>query len=118
MLSSGNLPLKLFYIGNMFRYERPQKGRMREFWQVGVEALGSDDPLIDAEVIWLLNDIFVRLGFENLELNINSIGCGKCRESFTGIFKEYLGTFTDKLCRDCKRRYSENPYTMRLMGPY
>jgi histidyl-tRNA synthetase len=70
------LPLKLFYIENMFRYERPQKGRMREFWQLGVEATGISDPQIDAEVIWLLNIIFEKLGFKNLKLLINSVGCG------------------------------------------
>jgi histidyl-tRNA synthetase len=109
MLSSSDLPLKLFYIGNMFRYERPQKGRMREFWQIGVEALGSDSPLVDAEVIWVLNEIFTRLGFKKLELNINSIGCAKCRESFTLKFKDYISPYLDDLCGDCRRRFGDNP---------
>ena len=109
MLCSSDLPLKLFYIGNMFRYERPQKGRMREFWQIGVEVLGSDSPMVDAEVIWTLNEIFIRLGFKKLELNINSIGCGKCRESFTLKFKDYMSSYLDGLCGDCRRRFDDNP---------
>jgi len=109
MLDSKSLPLRLFYIGNMFRYERPQKGRMREFWQVGVEALGRKDPLIDAEIIWLLNEIFTRIGFRNLVLNINSMGCGKCREKYTEKLKEYLGEVFNSLCTDCQRRFAENP---------
>jgi len=109
MLSEAELPLKLFYIGNMFRYERPQKGRMREFWQIGVEALGSNEPMIDAELIWLLNEIFLKLGFKKLQLNINSIGCDKCRESFILKFKDYIKPDLGKLCSDCRRRYADNP---------
>jgi histidyl-tRNA synthetase len=93
----------------MFRYERPQKGRMREFWQIGVEALGSNSPLVDAEVIWILNEIFIRLGFKKLELKINSIGCSQCRESFTLKFKEYISPYLDELCADCRRRFDDNP---------
>ena len=61
---SENLPLKLFYAGNMFRYERPQKGRMREFWQVGTEAIGTCSPVMDAEVMWMSNSLFEKLGFK------------------------------------------------------
>jgi histidyl-tRNA synthetase len=93
----------------MFRYERPQKGRMREFWQIGVEALGSSSPLADAEVIWMLNEIFTRLGFEKLELKINSIGCSRCRESFMLKFKDYMSSYLDELCADCRRRFDNNP---------
>ncbi len=109
MLSSGGLPLKLFYIGNMFRYERPQKGRMREFWQIGVEALGSDDPMLDAEIIWMLNKIFERLGFKNLKLLINSIGCSRCRKDFIIRFKDFIQPDIAGLCGDCKNRYEKNP---------
>ena len=109
MLSSASLPLKLFYIGNMFRYERPQKGRMREFWQIGVEALGSSEPLVDAEVIWMLSRFFQDLGFKKLELNINSIGCSRCRESFILRFKDYVRPSVERLCSDCRRRFDENP---------
>jgi len=109
MLIPENIPLKLFYIGNMFRYERPQKGRMREFWQIGVEALGSDDPILDAEIIWMLNKIFDRLGFKNLKLLINSIGCSKCRKDFIIKFKEFIQPEIEGLCGDCKQRYKKNP---------
>jgi histidyl-tRNA synthetase len=109
MLVPGNIPLKLFYIGNMFRYERPQKGRMREFWQLGVEALGSSSTLLDAEIIWLLSELFKRLGFKNLILKINTIGCSKCRENYIKIFREYIEPGLDDLCTDCQRRFEVNP---------
>jgi histidyl-tRNA synthetase len=108
-LFAGALPLKLFYIENMFRYERPQKGRMREFWQLGVEAAGISDPQIDAEVIWLLNIIFKKLGFKNLKLLINSVGCGMCRQEYIKVFKSYLEPSVESLCEDCKIRYLKNP---------
>jgi histidyl-tRNA synthetase len=109
MFGSGNLPIKIFYIGNMFRYERPQKGRMREFWQLGVEALGCDNPVLDAEIIWMLNLIFKRLGFKNLTLLVNSIGCLKCRKSFIQEFKKYLTPKKAGLCGDCTKRLKDNP---------
>jgi len=104
-----NLPLKLFYIENMFRYERPQKGRMREFWQLGVEAIGSGQSFIDAEVIWLLNAFFEKLGFKNLKLLINSIGCIKCRKEYIQVLINYLSPKKDKLCPDCRYRLEKNP---------
>ncbi|MBE3090487.1 MAG: histidine--tRNA ligase [Actinobacteria bacterium] len=104
-----NLPLKLYYIENMFRYERPQKGRMREFWQLGVEAIGSPEAFIDAEVIWLLNALFEKLGFKNLKLFINSIGCTKCRKEYIQVLKNYLSPKKDKLCTDCQYRLEKNP---------
>ena len=104
-----NLPLKLYYIENMFRYERPQKGRMREFWQLGVEAIGSPEAIIDAEVIWLLNALFEKLGFKNLKLLINSIGCIKCRKEFIKVLINYLSPKKDILCTDCKYRLEKNP---------
>ena len=103
------LPLKLYYIENMFRYERPQKGRMREFWQLGVEAIGSPEAFIDAEVIWLLNALFEKLGFKNLKLIINSIGCIKCRIGYIEVLKNYLSPKNDKLCTDCQYRLEKNP---------
>jgi len=106
---SEKLPLKLFYIGNMFRYEKPQKGRMREFWQIGIESIGSDNPIIDAETIWILNLFFEKLGFKKLILKINNIGCGKCRKKFLEEFKKYLKPEIEKLCSDCRKRFKENP---------
>ena len=101
--------LKLFYIGNMFRYERPQKGRMREFWQLGIEAFGSDNALLDAEVIWMLNLLFKELGFKNLALLVNSLGCNKCRQDFLAEFGKYLEPLAGRLCGDCKNRAEKNP---------
>ena len=106
---SGKMPLKLFYIGNMFRYERPQKGRMREFWQLGIESIGTDNPVIDAEVIWILNSFFVKLGFKKLTLLVNSMGCSRCRKEFMKDFKEYLKPRLGKLCNDCQNRFEKNP---------
>ncbi|MGM0367234.1 MAG: histidine--tRNA ligase [Actinomycetota bacterium] len=108
-LYSGRLPLKVYYNGNMFRYERPQKGRMREFHQLGVEAVGVSNPAIDAEVIWLANQLFGEIGFKDLTLLVNSIGCHKCRKDFIKKFKAYIEPKKDKLCRDCKNRFSNNP---------
>jgi histidyl-tRNA synthetase len=107
-----NLPLKYFYFGSMFRYERPQKGRMREFRQIGVEAIGSDNPAIDAEVIWLLNNLFKNLGFKNLVLYINSIGCAECRKTYTTLLEDYLKPKADGLCSDCTNRFGKN--TLRV----
>ncbi len=108
-LYSNHLPVKLFYIGNMFRYERPQKGRMREFWQLGVESIGIGSSVIDAEVIWLLNSFFKQLGFRNLILLINSIGCSKCRVKYILELKKYLKPFKVELCFDCQNRIDSNP---------
>jgi histidyl-tRNA synthetase len=110
---SEKIPLKLFYIGNMFRYERPQKGRMREFWQLGVEAIGSDNPVLDAEVIWMLNSLYKKLGFKKLILKVNSIGCMKCRSEFIKEFKKsFKKSGLEKLCTDCRKRFKDNPLRM------
>lgn len=106
---SENMPLKLFYIGNMFRYERPQKGRMREFWQLGIESIGTDNPVIDAEVIWILNSFFKKLGFKKLILLVNSMGCSRCRGKFLAEFKKYIKPELGKLCSDCRNRFEKNP---------
>jgi histidyl-tRNA synthetase len=111
-LYSGNLPLKLFYIGSMFRYERPQKGRMREFCQIGVESAGSDNPSIDADVIWLLYELFRKLGFRNLTLYVNSIGCADCRAEYVKMLEDQLIPVKDSLCQDCNSRLGKN--TLRI----
>ncbi len=100
---------KLFYIGPMFRYERPQKGRMRQFHQYGVEAIGSGFPELDAEVISLSLDIFNALGLKNVETKLNSIGCDKCRGKYKEALKSYLKPRLNELCDDCQRRYNTNP---------
>lgn len=109
---SGNLPLKLFYIGNMFRYERPQKGRMREFCQIGIETIGSDSPLIDAEVIWLLHELFKEFGFKNLILYLNNIGCPACRADYIARLENQLQPLKQQLCEDCNSRIGTN--TLRI----
>jgi len=107
-----NLPLKLFYIGSMFRYERPQKGRMREFVQIGVEAIGSYTPALYAEIIWLLNTLFEQIGFKNLVLHINNIGCLECRQEYLKALENYLKPFKEQLCPDCVSRVDKN--TLRV----
>ncbi len=111
-LYAQNLPAKLFYIGHMFRYERPQKGRMREFSQLGIEAIGSNDAVTDVEAIWLLNQLFLDLGFKNLRLLVNSIGCLECRKEFLKILEDYLEKIKNGLCSDCNERFGKN--TLRI----
>ncbi len=100
---------KLFYFGPMFRHERPQAGRYRQFHQFGVEALGIDDPLIDVEVVVLLWQFFLTLGLKDLTLHINSIGTLADREIFIHKLKDYLSPKLSTLCGNCQRRYSTNP---------
>ncbi len=101
-------PQKFYFFGPMFRYERPQAGRYRQFWQIDFEALGSPDPLLDVEVIALAWDLMFSLGIKNLEIQINSIGCPKCKEGYKIALKEYLADKLNLLCEDCQRRYETN----------
>ncbi len=101
--------VRLYYIGAMFRYERPQKGRMRQFYQIGVEVLGGDDPAIDAETLQMLMTYLHRLGIEPLRLLLNSVGCGECRPRFREALVRYLGPRRESLCGDCQRRIETNP---------
>ncbi|RLG93573.1 histidine--tRNA ligase [Candidatus Bathyarchaeota archaeon] len=100
---------KLFYIERMFRQERPQKGRYREFTQFGVELIGSKSPLSDAEIISLAFTLFEKIGVKDITLRINSIGCFRCRGPFRDALKEYLKSKLPELCPDCKRRFERNP---------
>jgi histidyl-tRNA synthetase len=102
-------PLKLYYLGPMFRYERPQAGRYRQFWQIGVEAIGSAEPTLDTEVIILLLDILQVFGLKQLKLYLNSMGCEKCRPNYAKLLKEYAEPLADKLCSDCRKRLKLNP---------
>lgn len=102
-------PTKLFYIGPMFRYERPQAGRFRQFHQFGVECFGTNSPASDAEIIILAWEFYNRLGLKNLEVNINSVGCPKCRPAHKDALKEFLAPKYDELCDTCKTRYEKNP---------
>ena len=103
------MPLKLYYISNFFRYEKPQAGRSREFFQFGAETFGSESPLADAEMILLASDVFKRLGVKSVVLKINSIGCPNCRGGFRDALKAYFESKKDGLCDTCKGRLNTNP---------
>ena len=99
---------KLYYIGPMFRRERPQKGRYRQFFQIGAEAIGSESPLIDAEVIEMVVEVLSQAGLEGFELVINSVGCPICRPRFVEALREKLAGVVDRMCTDCQRRAVTN----------
>jgi len=108
-LAGDTMPLKLFYIINCFRHERPQAGRYREFYQFGVELFGAATPSADAELIALADDVIKSIGIKNTELHINSIGCPNCRPSYKNALVAYFSKKTDELCDTCKNRLSTNP---------
>lgn len=99
---------KFFYIGTMYRAERPQKGRYREFNQFGMECIGTSSPLIDAEVIALNINILKEFGIENANLIINTVGCPKCKPNYNKALREAIGNRKEELCETCKRRYETN----------
>ena len=101
--------VKLFYIGSMFRYDRPQAGRMREFHQFGVEALGEANPAVDAEVILLAMNLLEGLGLKDLELSINSVGCPKCRSKYRSMLQDFFRDKLEDLCEDCRSRFERSP---------
>jgi len=100
---------KLFTIGPMFRRERPQKGRFRQFHQINVEFLGQEDPRIDAELMSMLMYLLSEVGLDNLKLEINSLGCDKCRPAFREKIINFLKNREEDLCEDCRRRLVTNP---------
>ena len=100
---------KLYCIGPMFRYERPQKGRYRQFYQIDAEVFGVENPIVDAEVIVMLIHFLKRVGLEKLELQINSLGCQACRPRYREELKEFLTKRSFQLCEDCQRRLQTNP---------
>ena len=103
-------PVKKFYtIGPMFRRERPQKGRYRQFYQINAEIFGVASPLADVELIFLLKTLFSRLSTGDVEAHINSLGCPECRPDFKAALKGYIGSHTQTLCSDCVRRKDRNP---------
>lgn len=102
-------PQKFWYFGPMFRYERPQAGRQRQFHQVGVEIFGAKDATADAEAILIASEFLKSVGIDNLEVEINTLGCPKCRESYRASIKEVLAPYLNELCDDCKLRYEKNP---------
>ena len=100
---------KLYYMGPMFRYERPQKGRYRQFHQIGAEIIGIDDPRIDAQVLAMLSHYFDAVGIDDVSLQINSLGCPECRPHYRSTLIAYLQQRLDQLCPDCQRRCGDNP---------
>ena len=100
---------KYYYVNNMFRYERPQAGRYREFYQVGVEVLGNASPMADAEVISVGYRLMEKLGIEDLKVNINSVGGNETRAKYRKLLVDYLTPKKNELCSDCQNRYEANP---------
>lgn len=100
---------KWYYLGPMFRYERPQKGRYRQFSQWGVEVLGTESPAVDAEVIEILMVFLREAGLTELQLQLNSVGCPNCRPKYTAALQEALRSKKDQMCGDCKERIERNP---------
>lgn len=108
-MCSDTMPLKLFYLINCFRYEKPQAGRSREFYQFGAELFGAPSPMADAEMILLAYSFIKSLGIKNTLLHINSIGCPECRPAYRAALKEYFAAHYDELCDTCKTRLETNP---------
>lgn len=100
---------KLWYMGPMFRRERPQKGRYRQFFQIGAEAIGSESPAVDAEIIEMVVEILARVGLTNFTVLLNSVGCPECRPQFVARLKEELAGVAGAMCEDCRRRAVTNP---------
>lgn len=101
--------VKLYYIGPMFRRERPQKGRYRQFYQIGAEAIGSESPAVDAEVIEMVTEVLSGAGLRGFHLLINSVGCSECRPKFIAALRERLRDVAPTMCGDCQRRAETNP---------
>lgn len=102
-------PIKMYYITPVFRYERPQAGRLREHHQFGIELYGSDSPYADVEVMGVAKTLFDKLGITELELNINSIGCPTCRKEYNKALFDYLKNYEQELCPTCRERLYKNP---------
>lgn len=112
-LYNEGLPVKTCYIATCYRYEKPQAGRYREFHQFGVEMFGTSSPAADAEIISLAKSVFDRLGVTGISLEINSIGCPKCRGKYYEALKQYFKEHVDELCPTCRERLERNP--MRIL---
>ena len=102
-------PQKYYYMGPMFRYERPQAYRYRQFYQIGAEAMGVEDPKLDAEIISMLTKILSGIGLAGLNFEITSIGCKKCRPAYRDALKNFLREKLGSFCSDCQRRFDVNP---------
>lgn len=100
---------KLYYMGPMFRHERPQKGRYRQFHQIGAEVTGASDPIVDAQVLLMVSRLFKELGLDEPRLQVNSLGCPACRPAYREALVAFLEQRQDDLCEDCRRRQGTNP---------
>ena len=111
LVPQGGAPAKLMYAGPMFRAERPQKGRLRQFRQVGIECLGAEEPTVDAEAIIMLMRFFVRIGIPagDMRLLLNSMGCEKCRPAYREMVREFIRAHESEMCEECNRRADINP---------
>lgn len=109
LFGSADLPQKLYYMGPMMRYERPQKGRQRIFHQFGVEVIGAKNPYLDVETIALGYSILSGLGLKDLVVQLNTLGDDASRNAYREALKDHFSTSLDELCTDCKRRYEQNP---------
>jgi histidyl-tRNA synthetase len=107
--AAGEWPVRLYYIGPMFRHERPQKGRLRQFHQFGAELFGTDAPYADAEVIAFLHGFLRESGLDGVSLEINSLGDPSCRPAYNGRLSAFLDAREGELCDDCRRRRDRNP---------
>lgn len=108
-LYADSLPVKSWYYGPMFRYERPQSGRYRQFYQAGAEVFGSYDPLMDAEVISIVVNLFRLLGLKGIKVNLNTLGDSESRENYRNALVNYFKPYLNDLCDDCKNRFEKNP---------
>ncbi len=102
--------LQLYYVGPMFRAERPQKGRLRQFYQIGVEVIGSRSAYSDAEVIQRLWQLLNLFGLDDAVIKLNSLGCREDKERFAGKLRDYLNDRKNELCDDCKARIDKNVF--------
>lgn len=109
LLNTNELPFKAYYVGPVFRYERPQLGRYRQFSQFGVEAVGNNSPEIDVETIVLAYTILTSLNLDNVSIKINTLGDEESRNNYRNALKEYFGQYLDQMCSDCHSRYELNP---------
>lgn len=109
MYGDASQPTKLYYNGTMYRYERPQSGRNREFTQFGIEVLGSDDPMVDAEIISIPVNLYKMLGLKDVKVNINSLGDEESRKNYREALINYFKPYLKDLCEDCHERFEKNP---------
>ncbi len=109
MYGNHSIPVKAWYYGPMYRYERPQSGRFREFYQFGVEVFGSNDPMVDVEVISIPVNLYKLLGLKEIKVNINTLGDSESRSNYREALVEYFRPYLNDLCEDCKDRFNKNP---------